>query len=44
MCVCRNYSHILIFFNKKDTTYDILYEFDVHTDTPSKFTAHTYTY
>jgi len=41
--VVFNYLHILIFYNKKDPTYDILYEFNVYTDTPSKFTTHTYT-
>jgi len=33
-----------MFYNKKDPTYDILYEFNVYTDTPSKITAPTYTY
>ena len=34
-------SYILIFYNKKDTTYDILYEFNVYTDTLYKITVHT---
>jgi len=38
-----NYLHILIFYNKKDPTYDNLYEFNVYTDTLSKLTTHTYT-
>ena len=29
-----NYLHILIFYNKKTPTYDILYEFNVYTKTP----------
>ena len=36
-----NYLHILIFYNKKDPTYDILYEFNVYTDTPSNL-RHTH--
>ena len=30
-----NYLHILIFYNKKDPAYDIVYEFNVYTNTPS---------
>jgi len=29
-----NYLHILIFYNKKDPKYYILYEFNVYTKTP----------
>jgi len=38
-----NYLHILIFYNNKEPTYDILYEFNVYTDALSKFMTHTYT-
>jgi len=36
-----NHLYILIFHNKKDPTYDNLYEFNVYTDTLSKFMTHT---
>ena len=36
-----NYLHILIFYNKKDPTYDNLYEFNIFTDILSKFTTYT---
>ena len=49
-----NYVYILIFYNKKDPAYCLYifsyfttgktqHEFNVYTDTPSKFTTHTYT-
>jgi len=38
-----NCLHILIFYNKKDPTYDILYDFNVYTKTPRLNLRQTFT-